>query len=115
MNGAGMNEWCWHEFGYAVAKGIGNIKRIEAILEEPNCDLPALVRTECRDLVKQIAEQTVRIDAKTKMAKELAATADTARRLQTMPGVGPLTALAVEAFAPAMENFKRGRDFAASC
>jgi transposase len=28
-------------------------------------------------------------------------------------GVGPLTALAVEAFAPAMQNFKRGRDFAA--
>ncbi|MER8809617.1 transposase [Mesorhizobium australicum] len=36
-----------------------------------------------------------------------------ARRLQTMPGVGPLTALAVEAFAPAMESFKCGRDFAA--
>lgn len=30
-----------------------------------------------------------------------------------MPGVGPLTALAVEAFAPDMTSFKRGRDFAA--
>ncbi len=30
-----------------------------------------------------------------------------------MPGVGPLTALAVEAFAPDMASFKRGRDFAA--
>ena len=30
-----------------------------------------------------------------------------------MPGVGPLTALAVEAFAPAMEGFRCGRDFAA--
>ncbi|MBS3997342.1 MAG: transposase [Hydrogenophaga sp.] len=38
---------------------------------------------------------------------------DTARRLQTMPGVGPLTALAVEAFGPTMETFRRGRDFAA--
>lgn len=102
-----------YEFGHAVPKGIGNIKRIDAILEDINCDLPALVRTECGDLVKQIAEQTVRIDAKTKIAKEVAATADTARRLQTMPGVGPLTALAVEAFAPAMESFKCGRDFAA--
>jgi transposase len=35
------------------------------------------------------------------------------RRLQTMPGIGPITALAVEAFAPAMTSFKRGRDFAA--
>lgn len=30
-----------------------------------------------------------------------------------MPGVGPMTALAVEAFAPAMGSFKCGRDFAA--
>jgi transposase len=30
-----------------------------------------------------------------------------------MPGVGPLKALAVEAFAPPMKNFKCGRDFAA--
>jgi transposase len=38
---------------------------------------------------------------------ELAAHADTARRLQTMPGVGPLTALAIEAFAPEMSHFRR--------
>ena len=30
-----------------------------------------------------------------------------------MPGVGPITALAIETFAPPMEVFKRGRDFAA--
>jgi hypothetical protein len=74
-----------YEFGHAVPKGIGNIKRFDAILEEPHSDFPALVRDECRGLVKQIAEQTTRIDARTKTAKEMAATADTARRLQTMP------------------------------
>ena len=30
-----------------------------------------------------------------------------------MPGVGPMTALAIKAFAPAMGIFKCGRDFAA--
>jgi transposase len=30
-----------------------------------------------------------------------------------MPGIGPITAMAVEAFAPPMKTFKRGRDFAA--
>lgn len=63
--------------------------------------------------MKQIAEKTVRIDARTAKIKALAAEADTARRLQTIPGVGPLTALAVEAFAPPMESFRSGRDFAA--
>jgi transposase len=30
-----------------------------------------------------------------------------------MPGVGPLSALAIEAFAPPLETFNSGRDFAA--
>ncbi|MGX5851787.1 IS110 family transposase, partial [Mesorhizobium sp. PL10] len=80
---------------------------------DPNSDLPDLMREECRDLMDQIAEKTVRIDARTVKIKALSAEADTARRLQTIPGVGPLTALAVEAFAPPIESFRCGRDFAA--
>ena len=30
-----------------------------------------------------------------------------------MPGVGPITAMAIETFAPPMTTFKHGRDFAA--
>ena len=36
-----------------------------------------------------------------------------AARLMTIPGVGPITAMALQAFAPPMESFRRGRDFAA--
>ena len=39
--------------------------------------------------------------------------AEMPRRLRAMPGVGPITALAVETFAPPMDQFRRGRDFAA--
>jgi transposase len=102
-----------YEFGYTVPQGIGHIRRVDAILDDPNCDLPDLVREECHDLLDQISETTVRIDAKTKRVKALAAETDMARRLQTMPGIGPIIALAVEAFAPDMASFKRGRDFAA--
>ena len=38
---------------------------------------------------------------------------DTARRLMTIPGVGPITAAAIRRFAPPMETFSKGRDFAA--
>ena len=31
----------------------------------------------------------------------------------TTPGIGPVTALAIQAFAPPMESFRRGRDFSA--
>ena len=104
---------CFYEYGYIVPQGIHQIKRIEEILDAPSSDLPDLMREECRDLLEQITEKTVRIDARTGKIKALAAETETARRLQTIPGVGPLTALAVEAFAPPMENFRCGRNFAA--
>lgn len=36
-----------------------------------------------------------------------------ARRLQTMPGIGPMSAMAIQAFCPPAQNFRKGRDFAA--
>ena len=38
---------------------------------------------------------------------------DTAKRLRSMPGIGPIAAMAIEAFAPDMTHFEKGRDFAA--
>ncbi len=102
-----------YECGHVFPVGLVRLKRIAALVEDPDCDLPVLILAECQDLLAQISEKTERIDAKTKKLKALAAVTDTARRLQTMPGVGPLTALAVEAFAPDMAQFKCGRDFAA--
>ena len=102
-----------YEYGLVVPQGIRHLTCIEEIIVEPSSDLPELVREECRDLIDQIMDKTTRIETKTARLKELAAQTDIARRLQTMPGVGPLTALAVEAFAPDMSSFKSGRDFAA--
>lgn len=102
-----------YEFGHPIPAGIGHLKRIETIIENDNSDLPELVREECRDLSRQIAEKTQRIEAKAKQIASLATQTEPARCLQTMPGVGPMSALAVEAFAPPMDSFRRDRDFAA--
>ncbi len=102
-----------YEYGNVLPQGIVHLKRIEAILNAEGNGLPDIVSDECRDLLAQIAEKTDRIEAKTKSAKLLAAQSESAKRLQTMPGVGLLTALSVEAFAPSMVSFRRGRDFAA--
>jgi len=102
-----------YEYGHVFPVGIWQLKRMEAVVQDPVCALPALIIAECQDLLAQIAEKTDRIEAKTKSLKSLAAETDTMLRLQTMPGVSPLTALAVDAFAPDMAQFKCGRDFAA--
>lgn len=97
-----------YEYGYLVPLGIRHVKRIEAILEDADLNLPELVREECCDLLAQISEKTARIDDKTKTLTELSKQSNTARRLP-MPGVGPMIALTVDAFAPAMESFRSGR------
>lgn len=102
-----------YELGHVVPQGINNLPRIAAIITESNSDLPEIARIECRDLLEQIEAMTVRIATSDRRIKDLAGQADMARRLQTMPGVGPMPALAVEAFAPPMESFKCGRDFTA--
>ena len=70
-----------------------------------------------RELAKLYLEQIAALSARiAALEKKLRAAADadaTARRLQTMPGVGPVTAMAVAVFAPPMAQFRRGRDFAA--
>ena len=102
-----------YEFGLVVPKGIAHLKRIEELVRDDSLELPTVVRKECQDLLKQIDEQSARITEKTHAMVGLAGESGVARLLGTMPGVGPLTALSVEAFAPAMENFRSGRNFAA--
>ncbi|MDQ0564463.1 transposase [Rhizobium mesoamericanum] len=102
-----------YEYGHVVRLGLGHIKRMEALVDDADSALPKLVREECSDLLAQISEKTARIEDKTKKIAGLAQQSNVARRLQTMPGVGPMVALAVEAFAPAMDSFKCGRYFAA--
>ena len=61
-----------YEYGHVFPVGFCHMKRIAAVVEDPGCDLPALVIGECKDLLAQIAEKTERIDAKTKTLKALA-------------------------------------------
>jgi len=102
-----------YEHGHVFPQGIRRLNRITALLEDKTADLQPLIREECLDLLAQIEEKTARIIERTAKLKTLAGKSDSARRLQTMPGVGPLTAIAVEAFGPDMAQFKTGRDFAA--
>jgi transposase len=102
-----------YEYGYVIPQGIASISRIEDILARPNCDLPDLVCDECRDLLEQISSNTKLINAKTDLIKQLAKQTNMARQLQTIPGVGPMTAMAIDAFAPPMDLFKNGRGLSA--
>jgi transposase len=83
------------------------------VVEDPDADLPA----EARPVLAIIVESLRALQDKiAKLDAEIVARAKrepVARRLMTIPGVGPVMATALVALAPAAATFKRGRDFAA--
>ena len=101
------------EFGVVEASGLANVKRLETVLDDPEADLLSEVREMGRLYLEQIAHLTSRIQTLEKQQRKVSNEEEITRRLQTMPGIGPITALAVETFAPPMNEFRRGRDFAA--
>ena len=101
------------EHGVIAPKSRAGVKRLAAVLEDDDGHLPDIVRDTARIYLEQIEALDGRVLEMEDRLRTLAKTSDKARRLRTMPGVGPMTALAVEAFAPDMSCFRRGRDFSA--
>src|SRR5690606_28814970 len=100
------------EFGLIVATGLKNIDRLRTLAAETS-DLPPLASEMAQlhfDRIERLSED---IEALSQKIKEHCTASKTARHLQTMPGIGPIAAMVIEAFAPDMKSFKKGRDFAA--
>ncbi|MBD9529040.1 IS110 family transposase [Paracoccus sp. PAR01] len=101
------------EFGLVAPKGPASLKVLENALEDQTSDLPSSVREMGAIYVEQIARLSAVIG---RLAEELEAASRTdsqLRRLCTIPGIGPVTAGAVAAFAPDLATFDSGRNFAA--
>ncbi|WP_353351920.1 IS110 family transposase, partial [Aquicoccus sp. SU-CL01552] len=104
------------EFGLVAGKGRDNVEKLRAALEpsrEGMEDLPPIVRHMAQLCFEQIDDLSRRI---TELDAQIAAASRRSRfaaRLQKMPGIGPVTAMALAAFAPPMETFRQGRDFSA--
>ena len=101
------------EHGAVAPQGLPNVKMLAQVVEEPETSLPLLVVELARVYLDHIESLSRKIAELEKVTSREAERGPATRRLQTMPGVGPITAMAIETFAPPMEVFKRGRDFAA--
>jgi transposase len=101
------------EHGFVAAQGSANLKPLAGVIDDMEGSLPPIVRDLGRLYLGQIDLLAEKIAEIEKTIRREAARGETTARLQTMPGVGPITAIAIEAFAPPLETFKRGRDFAA--
>lgn len=99
------------EFGIIVAKGIHNADRLIAACDRADLPAPArkalnLLADQLVDTQKKIAELTADIHADAKAN-------EAAQRLQTIPGIGPITASALVTTLPDVSDFRSGRDLSA--
>lgn len=99
------------EHGIIVGKGINHIGRFVERLDSD--DLPELVRQMGQLYLGQIAQTGAEISRLDARIAAVSKESNVARRLQQMPGIGPVTAMAITTFAPEMRESRRGRDFSA--
>jgi len=101
------------EHGYAIPVGAKTgLRRMAAILAEDESPLPALLRRALRRVVEEVQALEAQIAAVDRQLTGVAATHPVSRRLQTIPGVGVLTATALVGSVPHIYGFRRGREFA---
>ena len=103
------------EFGIVVAQGISRIRELIAILtnESAAAVLPPLARRALAPLMDQLLDLQPRIRA---LEAELLAwhrQSQESRRLETIPGIGFITATAIAATVTDPSQFRSGREFAA--
>jgi transposase len=101
------------EYGLIAPQGPSQVERLIAQVEDPACGVPEAARSclvRLIEVLRRLQDEIAELD------REIAARAksdDVARRLMTVPGIGPLIASAIEALAPPPETVRSGRDFAA--
>ncbi len=98
------------EFGQVLPQRAAEVRRGAAIAAEA---LPSLARSAIQDLLAHLHELDDRVTAYDRQLEQLARSSEATQRLMSLPGVGPLTALATVASVGHAHEFTNGRQFAA--
>lgn len=102
------------EYGWVAPKGPSWVTKLGDLMEDGvGASLPRAAQDMFRVMLAMLEELNRQVAALDKEIARRAREDEVARRLMTIPGIGPITATAIVALAPAAETFRRGRDFAA--
>lgn len=101
------------EYGLVAPAGAAKVEPMIRSLAGASKDLPSAIHLLAQSFLAQITALSDTIAKLERHLKSQAKSNAVTRRLQTMPGVGPMTAVAIDAFAPPPATFRSGRDFAA--
>jgi transposase len=103
------------EYGWVAPRGMASVALLADLLDDGEIasTLPEAARPMFAVMTDMLAEFDKRIaKLDVEIARRVRQDAS-ARRLMTIPGIGPIAATAIIALAPPIETFRKGRDFAA--
>jgi transposase len=102
------------EIGVIAAQGLKNARELARLIEmEEDETIPACVRMALAPLVRQLHALDQEIACSDRTIAAMARDQETARRLMTIPGLGPVTASAMAASVQDVSVFSGPRAFAA--
>nr|WP_236772004.1 IS110 family transposase [Agrobacterium tumefaciens] len=102
------------ELGISIGLGVSQIVRVvRELAEGERSDLPELARFVLEALAKLVCDLAQRLQAIEKKLISWHYKNDLSNRLETIPGVGFVTASALSSIVPDPPAFKSGRHFAA--
>ncbi len=101
------------EYGHVVPQGTAHVDTLIALVEDPASSVPESARTILKVLISALEVLGTQIEELDAEIARRAKADPVARRLMTIPGIGPIAATAITALVPAPEGFRAGRDFAA--
>jgi transposase len=103
------------EFGIIAPQGPQHIGKLLTILADPeDTRVPAVARTALNTMSEMLSVLEKQVEALDKDIKVRIRGNATARRLDTIPGFGPILSSAIAAIVTNPRHFDSGRDFAAS-
>lgn len=102
------------EYGITLPQGLGHIvKRVPAILEDGENELPGVFRQLLQRLADHLKELDYQVKELETQIQVWHRENDASRKLAGIPGIGPITASALVASIGDASNFKSGRQLAA--
>lgn len=101
------------EYGVIVPQGPQHVGRLIEEVRKADSNLHGIVVDLCEALIRHLDALHEQIAELDQQLRERVRASEAARRLTTIPGIGPICAAAIMALAPAPETFAKGRDFAA--
>ena len=101
------------EYGFIAPQGRWQVDRLIAMIEDKEVALREEARVGLSALASTIASLTQHLDRLDSQIKASVKQNETARRLMTIPGVGPMTAASIVALVSDPSVFRCGRDLSA--